>query len=65
MINLDTCTGAAPTAMAEQYNSQGQLGGDSRTIWMSDLAILADENQLGAMRVEDRHAMKIGKRYGS
>jgi len=52
-------------AMAEQYNSQGKLGGDSRTIWMSDLAILADENQLGAMRVENRHAMKIGKRYGS
>jgi hypothetical protein len=32
---------------------------------MSDLAILADQNQLGAMWVEDRHAMKIGKQYGS
>ena len=65
MINLDTGTGATPTAMAEQYNSRGQLGGDSFTIWMGDLAILADQNQLGAMRVKDRHVIKIGKRYGS
>ena len=65
MINLDTGTSAAPAAMAQQHNAQGQLGGDGRTIWVGNLAILADPDQLGAMRIEDRHAMKIGKRYGS